>query len=88
MTAFIETWTKVPWDGNPALGYECWRKPFDRGHVSVGVGSFDLIVYSYGASSEDSMSSTRWRGNGVFMSEQEAMDMVDRNGGKYNNKDN
>lgn len=68
-----KTWTKIPWDGNHELNLECWRKSFGSGHVSVGIGDFKLICYSYGPNSDDSMSSTR--GN---MSEEEAMNLVDK----------
>jgi hypothetical protein len=74
-------WTLINWDGNKALKLKCWRKSFKRGHVSIGVGEFDIICYSYGANSDDSMSSTRWRSNGIHQTEQEAMDMVDKNDG-------
>jgi hypothetical protein len=73
-----EKWTKIPWDGNRALRLECWRKSFGRGHVSVGIGDFDTICYSFGANSDDSYSSTRWRPDGATISEQEAMENVDR----------
>ena len=79
-------WTLIDWDGNNELGYKCYRKSFRRGYVSVGVGDFKLIVYSYGNDSEDSMSSTRWSKNGV-KSELEAMNNVDRNNGLHNHKD-
>lgn len=86
-----ENWTLIPWDGNPDLSYKCWRKTFNtprqRGHVSVGVGEFDSIVYSYGANSSNSISSTRWRETGNITEEQ-AMQIVDRNKGVYNHKDN
>lgn len=78
-------WTIIDWDGNTSLGYKCYRKSFGKGHVSVGIGDFDLIVYSYGANSEDSLSSTRWRPNGVAISEQEVMSIVDKNHGKHKN---
>ena len=74
-------WTLIDWDGNRELGYKCWRKTFGKGHVSVGVGKFTNIVYSYGKSSQDSMSSTRWRKDGNI-SEEEAMALVDKNNGK------
>ena len=76
-----EHWTKIPWDGNPSLKLECYRKSFGRGHVSVGIGEFTTIVYNYGANSDNSYSSTRWRENGNI-SEQEAMKLVDANKGK------
>lgn len=79
-------WTLIDWDGNTELGYKCWRKSFGRGHVSVGVGDFNLIVYSHGANSENSLSGTRWRENGAI-SEIEAMKIVDRNHGFHNYKD-
>lgn len=76
-------WTLIDWDGNTALGYKCWRKSFGHGHVSVGVGGFESIVYSYGRDSDESMSSTRWRKD-VSISEEAAMQQVDANKGKYN----
>ena len=81
-----KTWTLIDWDGNRALKLKCWRKSFGRGHVSVGVGDFDLIVYSYGADSDDSLSSTRRRGKRT-LTESEAMAIVDRNKGHYNHRD-
>ena len=75
-------WTLIDWDGNRELGYKCYRKSFKRGYVSVGVGEFTNIVYSYGANSIYSMSSTRWRKDGNI-TEQEAMNTVDQNNGKY-----
>lgn len=74
-------WTLIDWDGNRELGYKCWRKSFGRGEVSVGVGEFLVISYDHGADSEDSMSSTRWRSNGIYQTEEEAMKMVDKNKG-------
>lgn len=79
-----QTWTLIDWDGNTTLGHKCYRKTFGRGHVSVGVGDFYFITYSYGHNSEDSLTSTRKR-SGYTMTEQEAMDMVDRCKGKYIN---
>jgi len=75
------TWTKIDWDGNPELGYKCWRKSFGRGHVSVGCGDFNLVVFSYGANSDDSYGGTRWRKEGII-SEEDAMERVDKNNGK------
>ena len=80
-------WTLIDWDGNRALGYKCWRKSFGRGHVSVGVGEFTLIVYSHGANSDNSLSGTRWRPYGEI-TVHTAMAIVDRNRGYYNSKDN
>ena len=82
-------WTLIDWDGNPKLKYKCWRKSFGRGHVSVGVGKFDLIVYSHGANSDDSMSGTRTRTHygRPDQTEEAAMAMVDRNRGYHNSKD-
>ena len=77
-------WTLIDWDGNTSLGYKCYRKSFGKGHVSVGVGEFHYIVYSYGANSEDSLSSTRKNVTaGTILSEKEAMDIVDANKGKW-----
>jgi hypothetical protein len=73
-------WTKVQWDGNRSLGFECWQKSFGRGHVSVGVGDFHLIVYSYGPNSDDSYCSTRNRGD-VTWTEAQAMEQVDAHRG-------
>lgn len=70
-------WTRIPWDGNSALKLECWRKKFGRGHVSVGIGEFLSIVFSYGANSDNSFSGTRRLGPGQTMTEAEAMRAVD-----------
>lgn len=82
-------WTLIDWDGNPALKLRCWRKSFGRGHVSIGAGEFDLIVYSHGANSDDSLSSTRSRKayRRPDLTEKQAMEIVDRNGGFYNHLD-
>lgn len=78
-----DKWTLIDWDGNPDLHLKCYRKRFRKsGHVSVGVGDFHLICYSYGANSELSLSSTRWRSDRII-TEQEAMALVDNNKGKY-----
>ena len=78
-------WTLIPWDGNPGLKHQCWRKSFHHGHVSVGVGNFDLIVYSYGPNSDMSCSSTRDRkAHGIpNISEREAMRTIDQNDGYW-----
>ena len=85
-----KNWTLIDWDGNPEMGLKCYRKSFGRGHVSVGVGEFDAIVYSYGANSDSSLSGTRSRKayNRPDQTEWAAMAMVDRNKGHYNFKDN
>lgn len=86
-----QTWTKIPWDGNPSLNLWCWRKSFGHGHVSVGIGNFDTICYSYGAGSDDSLSGTRSRliaYGKPDQTEEAAMAMVDRNKGKHNWRDN
>lgn len=75
-------WVLVDWDGNRDLGYQCWEKKFGRGHVSVGVGEFETVAFDYGANSDNSYSATRWRAKGPPMSEQEAMEAVDRGHGK------
>ena len=67
----------IDWDGNPALGLKCWRKSFRHGHVSIGEGEFNAIVYSYGANSEDSMSGTRGRVGKPDQTVEEAKAMVD-----------
>jgi len=72
-----EGWALIDWDGNPSLGLKCWRKKFGKGHVSVGAGDFKLVVFSYGANSDDSYSDDR----GV-MTEIEAMLATDRGEGK------
>lgn len=81
------TWELIEWDGNSSLKLQCYRKKFGKGHVSIGVGEFKNIVYSYGANSDYSISSTRWRFDGDITVEQ-AMEIVDRNKGYYNYKDN
>ena len=82
-----KTWTLIDWDGNPDLKLKCWRKSFGRGYVSVGIGSFLSIVYSYGPHHDDSMSGTRWREDGPITEEQ-AMKVVDRAKGLHNHYDN
>jgi len=75
-------WSKIKWDGNPASNFMCWRKTFAYGfQVSVGIGEFDLIVF------HNDLSCTRWNYDNPLKTEQEAMDMVDRNQGRYNHKD-
>ena len=78
-----EEWVRIPWDGNPELKLECWRQKFGAGHVSVGIGGFLNIVYSYGSNHGDSMSATRWRESGPI-SEEDAMRLVDKAKGKHN----
>lgn len=87
MKTKYKDWTLIDWDGNIELGFKCYRKSFRNGHVSVGVGDFDHIGYSYGANSENSMSGTRKRQDRTI-TEIEAMQIVDRNKGLYNSKDN
>lgn len=74
-------WELIEWDGNPALKLKCWRKKFGCGYVSVGVGDFLTVSYSYGANSDDSISSTRWHYDRII-SEKDMMDFVDSNNGK------
>lgn len=83
-TPKFKEWKRIPWDGNPDLGFECWRKSFRKGHVSVGIGpDFLSIVFSYGANSDDSFSSTRWLGESVNpMTEAEAMARIDAKDGR------
>lgn len=78
----LNGWKRIPWDGNTSLGYYCYRKKFGRGHVSVGIGEFDLVVFSYGKDSDDSYSSTRWDYDRPAISPEEAMRMVDAGKGK------
>lgn len=75
-------WTLIDWDGNASLNLKCWRKSFNKGHVSIGVGDFRSIVYSHGPNSEESMSGYRTH------SCEESMKIVDRNRGFYNSEDN
>ena len=84
MKTKYKDWTLIQWWGNPSLGYECYIKSFGRGHVSVGVGEFNNIVFSHGANSDESMSDTRWTEDGII-SEAEAMIWVDSMGGYHNN---
>lgn len=79
-------WTRIPWDGNPELHLECWRKSFGRGHVSVGIGEFTLIVYSHGANSHESLSGTRWNYEHPALTEAQAMQLVDLCGGYHDHK--
>jgi len=76
-----QQWELIEWDGNPDLKLKCWRKKFGRGHVSVGVDDFLTVVYSYGANSDDSISSTRWHYD-TTISEKDMMAFVDSNNGK------
>lgn len=71
-------WTLINWDGNPALKLKCWRKSFGHGHVSVGVGEFQNVVYSFGPDSDRSFSSTRWDYDRPVISEEDMMEQVDR----------
>lgn len=82
MKAKYKNWTLIEWDGNPAMNLKCWRKSFSKGNVSIGVGDFKSIVYSHGPNSENSLCG--YRGQSC----EEAMEMVDRNKGFYNSKDN
>ena len=80
-------WTKVKWDGNSELNHWCYRKSFTMrngatGSVSVGIGCFNLICYSYGANSVFSCSSTRWRKDGAI-TEGEAMSLIDKKRGVW-----
>lgn len=75
------TWKIVEWDGNPELKLKCWRKQFGGGYVSVGIGDFLDVCYSYGPNSDNSMCSTRWH-YGRIISEKDMMDFVDSNNGK------
>ena len=78
-------WTRVPWDGNPALGYECWRKSFGRGDVSVGIGDFLHVIFDYGPNSDYSIGSTRWDCDRKPISERDMMRMIDKANGKHHN---
>ena len=71
-------WTLIDWDGNPELKLQCWRKSFRRGHVSIGVGDFKSVVYSYGHDSDESLSGTRGD-----KSEKEMMAIVDKRNGYW-----
>lgn len=82
MKTKYKDWTLIQWDGNPSLNLQCWRKSFGKGHVSVGVEDFKTIVYSHGPNSDESMSSYRKH------SCEESMEIIDRNKGFYNSKDN
>lgn len=79
---FYKDWTLIDWDGNRELKHKCWRKSFRNGYVSVGVDDFTHVVFSYGANSDNSFSSTRWRDGIPFLTEKEAMDIVDMTNGK------
>lgn len=73
-------WTLIDWDGNPQLKLKCWRKSFGKNHVSVGVGDFLTVVFSFGPDSDHSHSSTRWNYDLPVISEQEAMARIDAQG--------
>lgn len=78
-------WTKIQWDGNPDLNYECYRKSFGRGNVSVGIGKFTTICFDHGANSDNSLSSTRWH-YGKELTEEQAMQLVDFCDGYHDNR--
>ena len=67
-------WTLIDWDGC----LKCYRKSFGKGHVSVGYGKFELVVYSHGANSDETLATTR-----VGMTAHEMMEIVDKNEGYY-----
>lgn len=79
-------WTLIAWDGNPSLELTCWRKSFPGGHVSIGAGDFNLISYSYGPNSENSIGSTRYRHGGLTIAEEQAKALVDKNKGHWVNE--
>ena len=81
-----KNWTLIDWDGNPDLKLKCWRKSFGRGHVSVGVGDFQSIVYSHGDNSDESLSGTRWNYDEPLLTEKQAMNLVDENRGYHDYK--
>jgi hypothetical protein len=71
-------WTRIPWDGNPDLKQECWRKSFGRGHVSVGIGGeFRLVSFSFGANHDSSHSGTRWNYDNPSITEEDMMKGLD-----------
>lgn len=76
MTTY-KNWTRIKWDGNPDLGRECWRKTFGKGHVSVGIGEFHNVVFSFGAHSGQSHSGTRWNYDQPPLSEVQVMLQLD-----------
>jgi len=78
----INGWKKIKWDGCENDNRHCWRKEFGRGHVSIGCGSFLTVVFSYGANSGMSFSSTRWDYDRPTISERDMMDIIDKNKGK------
>jgi hypothetical protein len=86
MNTVNSDWTLIDWDGNLSLGYKCWRKSFGRGHVSVGVGDFLLVCFSYGNNSHRSYSTTRWDYDRPPITEEEAMRQIDANRGRSMNK--
>jgi len=80
-------WRLINWDGNAALKLKCWRKSFGQGQVSIGDGDFLTIDYDHGHDSDNSLSSTRWRKNGIHQTVDDAKKMVDRNDGYFNHYD-
>jgi hypothetical protein len=69
-------WELTTWDGNKSLNFSCWRKKFGRGHVSVGIGDFYSVTYSFGPNSDFSCSSTRWRKDRI-LEPSECMAIID-----------
>lgn len=73
----FKNWTRD--DSVP--NYPRWVKSFGGGQVSVGIGDNLTVTFSYGANSDFSMSSTRWRKDRII-SEKDMMDFVDFCGGR------
>jgi len=70
-----KSWVRVPWGGNPALGFECYRRSFPGGAVSVGIGPFKLIVFHRHGSSTREREDREW-------TEDEAMARVEAANGE------
>lgn len=69
-------WTLINW-GNDK-GDKCYRKSFGKGNVSVGVGEFLLVCFSFGPNSDSSYSSTRWNYDQAPLTPEETMESIDK----------
>jgi hypothetical protein len=77
-------WTKIPWDGNTSLGLYCWRLSWGlRGNVSVGIGPFLNIAFSYGPDNDNSCGGTRWNYGAPVITEEQAMTTINGTSGKH-----
>lgn len=61
---------------------ESFYKKFGKGQVTISLNAhFRAVIFSYGANSDHSYSSTRWRPDGKHQTILEAMQVIDSNNG-------